>query len=57
MDGHFGRAYDMSKALLYRARKIKERIQPALQKAARGEVDEIHHRMYTDSISTLMAVY
>ncbi|RPB24272.1 RNI-like protein [Terfezia boudieri ATCC MYA-4762] len=43
-EGHLGRAYDMSKALLYRARKIKERIQSALQKAAREEVDEIHYR-------------
>ncbi|KAF8467346.1 hypothetical protein BDZ91DRAFT_793706 [Kalaharituber pfeilii] len=38
------KANEMSKALLYRARKIKERIQPALQKAARGEIDEIHYR-------------
>jgi len=54
VDGQFGRAYDMSKALLYRARKIKERIQPALQKAARGEMDEIHYRMYTNTISALI---
>lgn len=38
------RANEMSKSLLMRARKIKERIQPALKKAASGQVEEMHHR-------------
>lgn len=39
----------MSKALLCRARKIRMRIQPALQQAARGEMDEIHYSTRTHS--------
>lgn len=38
------RANEMSKALLLRARTIKERIQPALHNAMHGQVEEIHHR-------------
>jgi hypothetical protein len=38
------RANEMSKSLLMRARKIKERIQPALKKASYGQVEEMHHR-------------
>ncbi|KAF8429234.1 hypothetical protein EV426DRAFT_673391 [Tirmania nivea] len=56
VNGHLGRAYDMSKALLYRARKIKEWIQPALQKAARGEMDEIHYRKLLFLDDTLFRV-
>lgn len=38
------RANEMAKSLLLRARKIKERIQPALRKATHGELEEVHHR-------------
>jgi hypothetical protein len=62
-DGSFGsfgveeegseRANEMSKSLLMRARKIKERIQPALKKAAYGQVEEMHHR----KSNTLLLTY
>lgn len=38
------RANEMSKALLTRARSIKARIQPALNKSYTGRIKEIHHR-------------
>ncbi|KAI5811366.1 hypothetical protein DFH27DRAFT_24231 [Peziza echinospora] len=38
------KANDMSKLLLMRARKIKARIQPALERAAGGEIDGIRYR-------------
>ncbi|KAL7270645.1 Microtubules assembly and stabilization protein [Rhizina undulata] len=39
-----GKAGEMSRSLLGRARKIKEMIQPALRRAASGEIEELQHR-------------
>lgn len=43
-DGEEGRAGEMARMLLGRARRIKERIQPALRKACYGQVEEMQHR-------------
>lgn len=43
-DGGEERAGEMARMLLGRARRIKERIQPALRKAYFGEVEEMQHR-------------
>ena len=45
-----GKAYEMSKALLCRARKIRMRIEPALHQAVRGEMDEIHYSTWISSL-------
>ncbi|KAI5804399.1 hypothetical protein EDC01DRAFT_418174 [Geopyxis carbonaria] len=50
------KAGEMSKALLTRARMIKERIQPALQKAYTGEIEEFHHRRLLFLDETLFRV-
>lgn len=42
--GEEGKAGEMARMLLGRARKIKERIQPALRKACCGQVEEMQHR-------------
>lgn len=43
-DGEEGRAGEMARLLLGRARRIKERIQPALRRAYSGQVEEMQHR-------------
>lgn len=43
-DGEEGKAGEMARMLLGRARRIKERIQPALRKACSGQVQEMQHR-------------
>lgn len=50
------KANEMSKALLLRARRIKERIQPALRKGSSGEIEEMRHRRLLFLDDTLFRV-